>query len=138
MFIKMLVDGVEPPKKQREGDAGFDVHSPTDAIIPSGERLQVKLGFALEILPDEVAIMSERSGMSIKFGITSIGNIIDSNYRGECSIILANLGKDLFVIKRGDRIGQVIVCRLGNQDVQLVKELSKTERGDKAHYSSGV
>lgn len=139
MKIQKLIDGIIIPTKAYFGDAGFDVYSPVCCVIEPGKRKQIKLGFAIEIGPTEVCVMSERSGMAIKYGITSIGNIIDSGYRGEVSIILHNAGESEFVINKNDKIGQMIVHRLGigNQDIQLVEELTPSDRGGNAHYSSG-
>lgn len=138
MKIKKLFDNITTPTKAHVGDAGFDVYSPIDTIIYPKERKQIKLGFAIEIPEDEVCIMSERSGIAIKYGITSIGNVIDSNYRGECSLILYNGGDNIFDIRLGDRIGQMLIHKLGNQELEVVNELSDSDRGEKAHYSSGT
>lgn len=133
-----IVGNVLPPKAGREGDAGLDVYSPIDCVIPAGQRLQVKLGLALQIQPDEVCILSERSGMAIKHGLTSIGNVVDSNYRGEISIILLNSSDQDYHFIQGDRIGQLLIMKLGNRDVKVVQELDSSERGESAHYSSGT
>ncbi len=128
---------VKSPTIAYKSDAGIDVYSPEDGFVEIHKTKQIKLGIAIQLHQDEVAIMSERSGMAIKYGITSIGNIIDSGYRGEISIILKN-GSDLYyTYKKGDKIGQMIICKLGDRYIQEVKELSDTERGKKAHYSSG-
>lgn len=137
MKVKKLSKDIKLPTKAHIGDAGFDVYSPITLVIPPGETTQIKLGLAIEVIIGEVVIMSERSGMAIKYGITSIGNIIDSNYRGEISIILFNSSKSPFLITREDRIGQIIVHKLGDQRIQEVDELTDSDRGDKAHYSSG-
>jgi len=136
MRVKILENG-KAPTKAYDDDAGFDVYCPIDVIIPNGQRLQIKLGICIEIEKDEVAIMSERSGMAIKHGITSIGNIIDSGYRGEISIILFNSNIFSYDIKKGDKIGQIIIQKLGNQELNIVDKLYNSDRGEKAHYSSG-
>ena len=92
MRYKLLNDQAFAPTKVHESDAGFDVYAPSDVTIFPGKTCQIKLGIAIQIESDSVAIMSERSGMAILSSITSIGNIIDSGYRGEISIILVNLG----------------------------------------------
>jgi dUTP pyrophosphatase len=137
MKIKKLNDKVIIPTKAYAGDAGFDVYSPVSFYILPNKQLQIKLGFVIEIAEDEVCIMSERSGMAIKKCITSIGNIIDSGYRGEVSIILYNGGNSIAEFGQGDKIGQMIIHKLGNQNIEVVKELSESQRGKNAHYSSG-
>jgi len=138
MRFKKLRD-VKSPTKAYSGDAGIDIYSPSSVHINPGQTIQVKLGIAIEIERNQVAIMSERSGMAIKYGITSIGNIIDSGYRGEISIMLFNSSTNSVSFNTGDKIGQIVICQLGLESsfVQEVYELSESERGEKAHYSSG-
>ena len=136
MKVKILEGGFAPTIAY-QSDAGFDIYSPIDVLIIRGSRRQIKLGISIEIEKDEVAIMSERSSQAINSGLTSIGNIVDSGYRGEVSIILANTGEKDIDIHRGDKIGQIVVMKLGEREVIIVDELSATERGEKAHGSSG-
>lgn len=138
MRVHVLDKSTKHPYKAHRGDAGWDVLSCEDYVLQPGERHQFKLGVAIEVSEHEFVLMSERSGMAIKYGVTSIGNIVDSNYRGEISIILANLGQEPFEVKKGDRIGQLIVIKLGDGNSFLnVGTLSKSDRGTDAHYSSG-
>jgi dUTP pyrophosphatase len=132
-----LYEGGFIPTLANQSDAGFDVYSPIDILIIRGNRKQIKLNIAIEVEQDEVAIMSERSSQAINSGLTSIGNIVDSGYRGIISIILTNTGDKDIDIKRGDKIGQIVVVKLGERKVEVVEELSTTERGEKAHGSSG-
>lgn len=138
MKIKKINENSLTPTIAYDSDAGFDVYACSNGIIKPKEIKQIKLGIAIEIEKNEVAIMSERSGMAIKYGITSIGNIIDAGYRGEISIILLNGGDKDFNYNIGDKIGQIIVCRLGNREIIETNELSDSERNNKAHYSSGI
>lgn len=135
MKIKILENGLVPTKGSI-CSAGLDVYSPIDFALFNGETKRIPLGIAIEINSDEVAIMSERSSMGKK-GITSVGNIIDSDYRGEISIVLQNNDKLHQDFKKGDRIGQIVVCKLGDNSVQIVNELSETERGSNGFGSSG-
>jgi dUTP pyrophosphatase len=140
MKIKILqqniINEVNYPTKGSELSAGIDVYSPIDFILFNGETLRIPLGIAIEIEKDEVAIMSERSSMGKK-GITSIGNIIDADYRGEISIILQNNNELHQSFKKNDRIGQIVVCKLGDNSINLVNELSDTERGEVGFGSTG-
>jgi len=135
MKIKLLTGGITPTKGS-EFSAGFDVYSPNNFTLFANEALRIPLGIAIEILEDEVAIMSERSSQGKK-GITSIGNIIDADYRGEISIVLQNTNKLEQSFKIGDKIGQIVVVKLGNRDIEVVEELSITDRGESGFGSSG-
>lgn len=137
MKVKKLTTDCRMPERAYNGDAGADFFSPEMITIQPNDWEQIKLGFAIEIESDEVAIMSERSGMAIHDGVTSIGNIIDSGYRGECSLILHNLGNLPLDIYKGDKIGQIVVLKLGNRNIIEVEKLSPSQRGEKAHNSSG-
>lgn len=137
MKIKRLNKDIKLPTKAYNGDAGFDIYAPYRFAIWPHDKEQIKLGLMIEIAQDEVCIMSERSGMAIKFGITSIGNVIDSSYRGEISIILVNITEKKVIFETGDKIGQMLILKLGNQRLEETNDLSKSERGEKAHYSSG-
>ena len=137
MYIKKIRQETILPTKAYNGDAGFDVYDPIGHYIKAGETRQIKLGFAMQIYENEVCIMSERSGMAIKYGLTSIGNVIDSGYRGEVSIILFNSGPSGVEFAKGDKIGQMLIMSLGDQYMREVDELAESERGDKAHNSSG-
>lgn len=135
MRIKILENGFAPTKGSILS-AGLDVYSPIDFTLFNGETKRIPLGICIEINEDEVAIMSERSSMG-KNGITSVGNIIDSDYRGEISIVLQNNNLLHQEFKIGDRIGQIIVCKLGDNSIEIVDELSSTERGSGGFGSSG-
>jgi len=137
MKVKLLNGFAKAPTIAYTSDAGFDVYTPQTFQIYPGFKLQIKLGIAIEIEEDEVAIVSERSGHAIKYGLTTIGNIIDSGYRGECSVIFFNSGLEVVSFETGDKIAQIVVCKLGERKVEVVEELSETERGEKAHGSSG-
>lgn len=138
MKVKLLSPEARVPKAQRVGDAGLDVYSPIKVTIDPGERFQIKLGIAVEVDPTEVILVHERSGMAINYGVHSIGAVIDSNYRGQISIILLNSGSQPYEINIGDRVGQLLVLKLGNTLTEKVDELSTSERGEQAHTSSGV
>lgn len=138
MKVLLLNEKTSYPTKGSIASAGFDVKSPDNFIIKQGETLRIQLGIAIEINKNEVAIMSERSSMGAK-GVFSLGNVIDSDYRGEISIILNNTSKEDFVISQGDRIGQILVLQLGISSIlaEGVSKLSETQRGNNGFGSTG-
>jgi dUTP pyrophosphatase len=135
MKVKILEGGFKPTRGTKNS-AGIDVYAPTNIRIEAGRTQKIPLQIAIEIENDEVAIMSERSSMGVK-GITSVGNIIDSDYRGVISIILQNNNNESWSANIGDRIGQIVICKLGDRYIDVVEELSQTERGDKGYGSTG-
>lgn len=137
MKIKILSQDAITPKKSREGDAAFDLYSPIDCQVMRSSHRQIKLGIAIEINKDEVALVQERSGLALKNGLHTIGNVIDSNYRGEISAIIQNNGYEYYNIKKGDRIAQLLILKLGDQKIEVVDTLSDSSRGDQGYGSSG-
>lgn len=137
MKIKILNIQMHEPTKGSEFSAGIDVYSPVDFILEVGETKKIVLGIAIEINNDEVVIMSERSSMGKK-GVTSVGNVIDPDYRGEISIVLQNNSKEIHSFVRNDRIGQIIVHKMGNNKIEFVQELPETIRGSDGFGSTGI
>ena len=130
--IKLLYQDSVRPMKQHYGDAGFDVHALESCLLWPGERHRFPLGFALELPENWVAIISERSGAAHKFGIITLGNIIDCNYRGEVHATLFNSdAKVRYTIEQGDRIAQMLIipCYTGTE-LEIVEELSPSNRGE--------
>lgn len=137
MKIKKLNENIILPIKKREGDAGFDLYAPLSCIIPPGNMTQIKLGLSVEINTDEVMLIQERSGMALNYHIFTIGNVIDSNYRGEISVMIYNGGPNPVNIVQGERIAQFLILKLGNQEMIESNELSETNRGSNGYGSSG-
>ena len=85
------------------------------------------------------AHVEQKSGLARKLGLLTIGNIIDSSYRGECHAIIVNTGNVFFDIKKGQKIAQIIFHRCYTVDkINYVEELSETDRGNKGFGSTGV
>jgi dUTP pyrophosphatase len=120
------------PSYQTEGSAGLDLASSEALVIPPGERRLVGTGLALEIPPGYEGQVRPRSGLAAKHGITVLNapGTIDSDYRGEVKVILANLGGEPFKIEVGDRIAQLIVAPYTRVELELVTSLEATQRGD--------
>lgn len=137
MKIKKLNENIILPVKKRKGDAGFDLYAPLSCIIPPGNMTQIKLGLSVEINTDEVMLIQERSGMALNYHIFTIGNVIDSNYRGEISVMIYNGGPNPVNIVQGERIAQFLILKLGNQEMIESNELSETDRGSNGYGSSG-
>ena len=136
MKVEILNKEVHAPRKGSLLSAGIDVHSPIRFAIPKYTTIRIPLGIAIELNPDEVGTMSERSSMGKK-GITSVGNVIDADYRGEISIMLQNNSNESVEFQQNDRIGQIVICKLGDNSVEVVDKLSDTERGEGGFGSTG-
>ena len=116
------------------GSAGMDVFAAVEKeenILP-GERKIISTGIAIALPEGYEAQIRPRSGLAIKSGITLINSpgTIDMDYRGEIKIIMINHGKKPFVVKRGDRIAQMVIQRICRVTWDLENGLDKTSRGD--------
>lgn len=137
--IKKLSENATIPKYQTKGSAGFDLHSAEDITILAGQTILVKTDLAVEIPEGYEMQVRPRSGLALKHGITvwNSPGCIDSDYRGNVGIILANAGQN-FSIKIGDRIAQATVNRVEQIVFEEATELVQTERQEKGFGSSGV
>lgn len=124
--------GLSLPSYATLGSAGMDIYAAVDSdfeilpnetkLVPTGLIIELENGFEAQIRP--------RSGLAIKYniGILNSPGTIDSDYRGEIKIILTNFGKEKFIIKRGDRIAQMIISKYEKINWQEVSDLNDTER----------
>lgn len=108
-------------------------------LLP-GARALVPTGFSIALPPGYEAQVRPRSGLAIRSGVTCLNSpgTIDADYRGEVRVVLANFGNEPFVIRRGDRIAQIVVAPVARASFDLVGELPPTERGGGGFGSTGV
>lgn len=101
------------------------------ALVPTGLRIALEAGYEAQVRP--------RSGLALKHGITCLNTpgTVDSDYRGEVGVILANLGAEVFIIRRGDRIAQMIIARYAQATLVEVDTLDETARGAGGFGSTG-
>lgn len=121
----------------KKGDAGFDCFSAVDVLVDPQERVKVPLGIAIEIPTGYVALVNQKSGLAVKLGMDTSGNVIDSSYRGEIHAIVFNNSKKSFWIKKGEKICQLLIHKCYTPEVEFVGELSDTERGSDGFGSTG-
>jgi len=104
------------------------------------ERVLIKTGLHIELPENVEAQIRPRSGLALKYGITVLNTpgTVDSDYRGDIGVILINLGNESFVIKKGDRVAQIVFNKVEKFDLQVVDKLSETIRGEDGFNSTGV
>jgi dUTP pyrophosphatase len=128
------------PAYATAGAAGMDICAAENLTLRAGKRHAVATGFAFAI-PDGYEVqVRPRSGLALKHVITCLNTpgTIDSDYRGEVKVILANLGDEDFVISTGDRIAQIVVAPVTQGILVEVDALDDTERGAGGFGSTGV
>jgi dUTP pyrophosphatase len=133
LLIKKLQKNIILPEYKTDGSSGMDLMAnveQTVKILP-GEKKIISTGIMVAI-PEQYEIqIRPRSGLAAKSGISVLNTpgTIDSDYRGEIKVILINLGKDIFKIKKNDRIAQMIVCPIIKVELEEVENLPETVRG---------
>jgi dUTP pyrophosphatase len=136
-------DGLPLPAYQTSGAAGLDLVAALPqgdgTVVAPGHRLLVPCGFAMALPEGYEAQVRPRSGLAVKFGVTVLNapGTIDADYRGEVMVPLINLGQDDFVVRRGDRIAQMVVAQVSALPLVQVEVLDDTARGSNGFGSTG-
>lgn len=127
------------PDYATAGAAGMDVVAAEDVTLAPGARAAIATGFALAIPNGYEVQVRPRSGLALKHGVTCLNTpgTIDSDYRGEVKVILANLGQEPFVVGRGDRIAQLVPAPVLRAGLVEVDSLDATTRGTGGFGSTG-
>ncbi len=130
------------PKYETTLASGFDIRAQIDSpmavapgasvMVPTGLSFEIPVGYEIQVRP--------RSGLAAKKSVTVLNTpgTIDADYRGEVKVILINLGREPFVIQDQDRIAQCVLCPVLQAQMELVSELSDTQRGAGGFGSTGV
>ena len=142
ILIKRLSKDVALPKYETKGSSGLDLAANTDKqikilpgkseIIPTGLAVAIPKNFEIQIRP--------RSGLAAKSQISVLNTpgTIDADYRGELKVILINLSNKVFVVEKGLRIAQMVLCPVVKATLKEVTELENTERGSGGLGSTGI
>ncbi|MCD7952339.1 MAG: dUTP diphosphatase [Synergistaceae bacterium] len=140
MTVKVkAAEGVTLPAYATPGSSGMDIRANEAAVIKAGERGCVGTGLYLEMPEGCEAQVRPRSGLALKHGVTVLNTpgTIDSDYRGEIRVILANFGKEDFKIEPGDRIAQMVFATVTQVELEAAAELGDTERATGGFGSTG-
>ena len=132
-------EGLPLPAYATNGAAGMDVVAAEDVTLAPGRRHAVATGFAMAIPPGYEVQVRPRSGLALKHGVTCLNTpgTINSDYRGEVKVILANLGDAPFQVTRGDRIAQLVPAPVQHASLEEVAALDETARGSGGFGSTG-
>ncbi len=134
--------GLPHPQYMSEYAAGADLRAAVGeqlTLLP-GARALVPTGFSIALPPGYEAQIRPRSGLAIRSGVTCLNSpgTIDADYRGELAVVLANFGTEPVVIRRGDRIAQIVIAPVERATFDVVEELPPTARGNGGFGSTGV
>ena len=138
-FKRIHPDAVMPAYAHAS-DAGMDVRSVADLVIPAGGRALVPTGLVAIIPPMYEIQVRPRSGLALKHGVTVLNTpgTIDSGYRGEIGVILANFGDKEFSVAKGDKIAQLVFAPVVQPEIEETDTIDETDRGAGGFGSTGV
>lgn len=135
MRIKLDKD-VKMPTRAHETDAGLDLYARRTQKIPAGSSAIFDTGVHVELPHNTVGMLKSKSGLNIKYGITSEG-VIDEGYTGSIVVKLFNNGKNDYTVQMGDKISQLVILPILTPDLEVVDSFEATERGDNGFGSTG-
>mgnify|MGYP005813402887 FL=1 len=134
--VKKLTDSSQVPTKGHPSDAGWDLYADENIQLWPEETKLVSTGIAMSLPKGFVGLIWDRSSMGVK-GIHRHAGVIDSGYRGEVKVCLHNTTGELYKIKNGDRIAQLLIQETPIFRLHEVEELDSTERGSGGFGSTG-
>ena len=139
VLVRRLHDDLPLPAYAHPGDAGADLVAAVDVELAPGERAVVPTGVAIALPEGYAAFVHPRSGLAAKHGVTVLNSpgTIDADYRGEISVILINHGDAPFMIRRGERIAQMVIAPVVRAELAVAASLSATDRGSGGFGSTG-
>lgn len=134
-------EGLPLPRYMSEDAAGADLCAAVfeDLTLLPGARALVPTGFAIALPSGYEAQVRPRSGLAMRHGVTCLNSpgTIDADYRGPVCVVLANLGTEPFVVRRGERIAQLVVAPVSRAHFDLIEDLPQTERATAGFGSTG-
>ena len=136
--VKKLSEDAKISPPAYEGDAGYDVYSTQDIHLLPLQRMNIPLDISLEFDSDHICLVQGKSGVTKKYGIDTIGNVIDSSYRGCIHAQLVNVSNEFVFLRKGMKIAQLVFVRVSTPETEYVEDLCDSTRGDKGFGSSGL
>ena len=135
--MKVVLDpGAIMPTRAHDLDAGLDLYSPVEAVVYHDDSLTIDTGVHVQIPNGYVGMIKSKSGLNVKYGITSEG-VIDAGYTGSMVVKLYNHSENPVYIKKGQKISQLVIVPIVTPDPEWVDALEETDRGDAGFGSTG-
>ena len=132
----ILDNGAFKPEFAHKTDAGADLRSPIETVVPARDNVVIDTGVHVEIPEGYVGILKSKSGLNVKHDLIGTGTI-DSGYSGSIRVKLYNLGDTDYQILRGDKIIQMVILPCAYCEFTQVEKFAETERGDGGFGSTG-
>lgn len=134
--VKLLYSEAIVPTKAHNTDAGFDLYSIEECVIPPKQRKTVSTGISIQMPDNYAGLIWPRSGLSVKKGLDVLAGVIDAGYRGEIMVCLYNTSFEAVHINHGDKIAQIIFQEVPRISMIPVDNLDSSQRGDNGFGST--
>lgn len=141
VLLRRIDPDVPVPSYAHPGDAGADLVTTVDATVAPGERVLLPTGIAIALPAGHAAFVHPRSGLAVRCGVALVNapGTVDAGYRGELRVALVNLDpREPVVLRRGDRIAQLVVQRVEHAVFHEVDALPGSDRGEGGFGSTGA
>lgn len=135
--VEKIIAGARLPERAHQSDAGWDLFSAEEVVVPAGDRVTIATGLRIAIPQTCVGLIWDKSGLASNHGLTVLAGVIDAGYRGELKIVVANLSRTDYLFHRGDKVAQLLVHDLSPVELVEVKIDDETTRGQQGFGSSG-
>jgi dUTP pyrophosphatase len=135
--FKKLNENAIAPQYAHSFDAGMDLFCLENISVKPNERVQIGTGIAMEIPEGFVGLIWDKSGLSHKSGLKTVGGVVDSQYRGEIKVGMINLSKETYHFEAGHKIAQMLIQKVEQVDLLESDSLSDTLRGEGGFGSTG-
>ena len=128
------------PAYAHPSDAGMDIRSVADLVVPARGRARVPTGLVVLLPPGYEAQVRPRSGLALKHGVTVLNTpgTIDAGYRGEIGVILFNSADADFEVRKGDRVAQLVIAPVTQPVIEEADSIDETDRGAGGFGSTGA
>ena len=136
VLIKLLHEDAMTPTRATQYSAGLDLFAVEEIIIQPGDIGQIKTGIAMELPEGSYGRIADRSSYALK-NLHVVGGVLDESFRGEIIVLLRNFSPDPYKVKKHEKMAQIIVTKIFYSKIEVVAELSSTDRGEQGFGSSG-
>jgi dUTP pyrophosphatase len=141
MTMKLKIKRVHPeaklPAYAHRGDAGFDLFACVDHDLAPGEVKAVSTGIQMAIPEGFVGLVWDKSGISLK-GVHRLAGVVDAGYMVEVQVVLVNLSREPYAVRKGMKIGQMLIQPVHSVEIEDAAELDDTTRGEGGFGSTGL
>lgn len=134
----MLDEGAKLPTRAHSTDAGLDLYSPDDYAVLEGDSVVIDTGVHVELPLGTYGRLESKSGLHINYDIICAGGTIDEGYTGSIKCKLYNLGKKPYMIRKHQKIVQLVIIPCLQPRLDVVEKLTETERGENGFGSTGL